>query len=77
MEPEDAVATTETSVGAALSPLPEINEGDTFFALATFVVVRTPTQIPGTVSCQTTNVSKELLGPHEFSKKRTLVLVQH
>ena len=37
MEPEDAVATTETSVGAALSPLPEINEGDTFFALATFV----------------------------------------
>ena len=29
MEPEPAVA--------ALSPLPEINEGDTFFALATFV----------------------------------------
>ena len=51
MEPEDAVAAeaatmaepaaavSEPSVAAAaaLSPLPEINEGDTFFALATFV----------------------------------------
>ena len=51
MEPEDAAAaeaatTSEPAaatvsepsvVAAALSPLPEINEGDTFFALATFV----------------------------------------
>ena len=52
MEPEDAAAAeaattsepaaavSEPSVAAAaaaLSPLPEINEGDTFFALATFV----------------------------------------
>ena len=50
MEPEDVVAAeaattsepatavSEPSVAAAaLSPLPEINEGDTFFALATFV----------------------------------------
>ena len=36
MEPESALA-TEPAVAAALSPLPEINEGDTFFALATFV----------------------------------------
>ena len=37
---EPATAVSEPSVAAAaaaLSPLPEINEGDTFFALATFV----------------------------------------
>ena len=37
-EPAEPPAAVAAPTGAAtLSPLPEINEGDTFFALATFV----------------------------------------
>ena len=36
-EAEPAVVVEPEPAVAALSPLPEINEGDTFFALATFV----------------------------------------